>query len=72
MKPNNLVHSIVLAWGWQRRSIAFAAGAISALAMAPFNAWLVLFLTFPVLVLLIDGIASRGWSGLIAAADMGW
>jgi len=72
VKPNNLVHSIVLAWGWQRRSIAFAAGAISALAMAPFNAWLVLFLTFPVLVLLIDGIASRGWSGLIAAADIGW
>src|SRR5262249_60001008 len=40
--------------------------------MAPFNAWPVLFLTFPILVLLIDGIASRGWSGLIAAADIGW
>jgi apolipoprotein N-acyltransferase len=69
---NNLVHSIVLAWGWRRRSIAFTAGAVSALAMAPFNAWPVLFLTFPILVLLIDGIASRGWSGLIAAADIGW
>ncbi len=72
MKPNNLVHSIVLAWGWRRRSIAFTAGAVSALAMAPFNAWPVLFLTFPVLVLLVDGIASRGWNGLIAAADIGW
>ena len=72
MKPNNLVDSIVLAWGWRRRSIAFIAGAVSALAMAPFNAWPVLFLTFPVLVLLIDGIASRGWNGLIAAADIGW
>ena len=40
--------------------------------MAPLNAWPVLLLTFPVLVLLIDGIASRGWSGLIAAADIGW
>jgi apolipoprotein N-acyltransferase len=40
--------------------------------MAPFNAWPILFLTFPVLVFLIDGIASRGWSGLIAAADIGW
>jgi apolipoprotein N-acyltransferase len=67
-----LVDSIVLAWGWRRRSIAFIAGAVSALAMAPFNAWPVLFLTFPVLVLLIDGIASRGWNGLIAAADIGW
>ena len=72
MKPNNLVDNIVLAWGWRRRSIAFTAGAVSALAMAPFNAWPVLFLTFPVLVLLIDGIASRGWNGLIAAADIGW
>lgn len=72
MKLNNLVHSIVLAWGWRRRSIAFTAGAVSALAMAPFNAWPVLFLTFPVLVFLIDGIASRGFSGLIAAADIGW
>jgi apolipoprotein N-acyltransferase len=70
--PNKLVHSIVLAWGWRRRSIAFSAGAVSALAMAPLNAWPVLFLTFPALVLLIDGIASRGWSGLIAAADIGW
>ncbi|HEX4238115.1 MAG TPA: apolipoprotein N-acyltransferase [Xanthobacteraceae bacterium] len=67
-----MVDSIVLAWGWRRRSIAFIAGAVSALAMAPFNAWPVLFLTFPVLVLLIDGIASRGWNGLIAAADIGW
>ena len=72
MKPNNLVDSIVLAWGWRRRAIAFTAGAGSALAMAPFNAWPILFLTFPILVLLIDGIASWGWSGLIAAADIGW
>ena len=72
MTLNNLVHSIVLAWGWRRRFIAFTAGAVSALAMAPINAWPVLFLTFPVLVFLIDGIASRGWSGLVAAADIGW
>ena len=72
MTLNNLVHSIILAWGWRRRSIAFTAGAVSALAMAPFNAWPILFLTLPVLVLLIDGIANRGCSGLIAAADIGW
>jgi apolipoprotein N-acyltransferase len=40
--------------------------------MAPFNAWPVLFLSLPILVLLIDGIASRAWGGLIAAADIGW
>ena len=72
MTLNHLVHGIVLAWSWRRRSIAFTAGAVSALAMAPFNAWPVLFLTFPVLVFLIDGVAGRGWSGLVAAADIGW
>ncbi len=39
--------SIILAWGWKRAVIALVAGALSALAMAPFNAWPVLFLTFP-------------------------
>ena len=32
-----------------------AAGALSVLALAPFNALPVLFITFPVLVWLIDG-----------------
>ena len=31
---------------------------VSALAMAPFNAWPVLFVTFPVVVWLIDGAAA--------------
>ena len=67
-----LVHAIVLSWGWRRRLIAFAAGAISALAMAPFNAWPVLFLTFPTLVWLIDGAAVGRWGGVMAAAATGW
>ena len=41
----NLALSIILAWGWKRAIIALVAGALSALAMAPFNAWPVLFLT---------------------------
>src|SRR6476646_9398016 len=47
--------SIILSWGWKRAVIAVVAGALSALAMAPFNAWPVLFVTFPVMVWLIDG-----------------
>ncbi|MGD9803648.1 MAG: apolipoprotein N-acyltransferase [Hyphomicrobiaceae bacterium] len=39
---------------WQRRALAVAAGAASVLAMAPFFLWPVLFLTLPLLVLLID------------------
>jgi apolipoprotein N-acyltransferase len=67
-----LIHAIVLSWGWRRRSIAFAAGALSVLAMAPFNAWPILFLTFPTLVWLIDGAGVGRWGGVTAAAATGW
>ena len=67
-----LLHAIVLSWGWRRRLIALAAGALSALAMAPFNAWPVLFLTFPTLVWLIDGAGVGRWGGVAAAAAIGW
>ena len=45
----------ILSWGWQRAAIALAAGALSVLAMAPFDPWPVLFISFPVAVWLIDG-----------------
>jgi apolipoprotein N-acyltransferase len=64
--------SILLTWGWNRAAIALMAGALSALAMAPFNAWPVLFLTFPVLVWLIDGAAAGRWRGVPAAAMSGF
>jgi apolipoprotein N-acyltransferase len=64
--------AIILAWGWKRAVIALTAGALSALAMAPFNAWPVLFFTFPVMVWLIDGSAAGRMRGLPAAAMAGW
>jgi apolipoprotein N-acyltransferase len=64
--------SIILSWGWKRAAIALAAGALSALAMAPFNAWPVLFLTFPVMVWLVDGAGAGRMRGLPAAAMAGW
>jgi apolipoprotein N-acyltransferase len=72
VKLKGLIHSIILAWGWRRWAIAFVAGAVSALAMAPFNAWPVLFLTFPALVWLIDGAGVGRWGGVILAAITGW
>jgi apolipoprotein N-acyltransferase len=72
VKLASLAHSIVLSWGWRRRSIAFVAGALSVLAMAPINAWPILFFTLTTLVWLIDGIGGRGWSTLGAAAAIGW
>jgi len=64
--------AIVLAWGWRRAAIALIAGAVSAAAMAPVNAWPVLFLTFPVAVWLIDGAGAGRLSGFPAAALAGW
>jgi apolipoprotein N-acyltransferase len=72
VKPTAIVNTIVLSFGWRRWLIAFAAGALSALAMAPVNAWPILFLTFPALVWLIDGAASGRWNGIFNAAATGW
>ena len=66
--------------GWRRRAAAFAAGAVSVLAMAPFFAWPVLWITLPTLVWLIDGAscaddrhAARWYRRPeIAAAEIGW
>ena len=64
--------SIILAWGWKRAVIALVAGMLSALAMEPFNAWPVLFITFPIAVWLIDGAAAGKWRGVPAAAMSGF
>jgi apolipoprotein N-acyltransferase len=64
--------AIVLSWGWKRTALAFAAGALSVLAMAPFNAWPVLFLTFPIVVWLIDGAGAGRLRGVPAAALSGF
>lgn len=68
----NVALSIILAWGWKRAGIALLAGALSSLAMEPFNAWPVLFLTFPVMVWLIDGAGAGKMRGIPAAAMAGW
>ena len=72
MNARGLIHAIVLAWGWRRWLIAFTAGALSTLAMAPINAWPVLFVTFPVLVWLIDGSGVSRWRGVTSALVAGW
>ena len=65
-------HWVILSWGWQRVAIAFAAGALSTLALAPFNLWPVMFLTMPVVVWLIDGSAAGRLGGVVGAAGTGW
>ena len=64
--------------GFRRLALAFSAGAASVLALAPFHLWPVLFITLPVLVLLIDGIVSQHSAPLSrkpllkSAAGLGW
>jgi apolipoprotein N-acyltransferase len=64
--------------GWRRRFAAAVAGAVSALAMAPFFLWPVLWISLPALVWLIDGaIAGSAGQGsrrgqIAAAAETGW
>lgn len=67
-----LIAAIILSWGWKRAAIALGAGAASALAMAPFNAWPVLFVTVPIAVWLIDGAGAGRFGGVAAAALSGW
>src|SRR5215210_3951883 len=66
--------------GWRRRAGALVAGVVSVLAMAPFFAWPVLWITLPALVWLIDGALSSSGQDLtrwyrrpeMAAAEIGW
>ena len=64
--------AVILSWGWKRALIALLAGAASSLAMEPFNAWPVLFITFPLAVWLIDGAGAGRLGGVPAAALTGW
>ena len=57
--------------GWRRAGLAFAAGAISALAFAPVEFFPALLLGYAVLLLLLDG-AALGERPLRIAALCGW
>jgi len=67
-----LAHTIVLAEGWWRILIAFLAGASTTLALPPTDIWLLPFITFPILVWLVDGAAGRRFGGVLATAAVGW
>jgi apolipoprotein N-acyltransferase len=69
---NRLAHPVVLASGWRRALIAFLAGVVSVLALPPIDFWPVLFVTFPLLIWLVDGSAADRWSGVWRAAGAGW
>ncbi|TPN89561.1 apolipoprotein N-acyltransferase [Mesorhizobium sp. CU2] len=71
-----LAGRIILLWGWRRALVAFVAGAFAVLAQAPYDFFAVGFVSFPVLVWLLDGAtgeASDGWlRRLKPAFATGW
>lgn len=58
--------------GWRRWGCAFLVGVVSAASTAPFDLWPILAVSFPALVLLLDGIGAPGWRGMRAAGAVGW
>lgn len=73
---HSVANAIIVLWGWRRLTVAFLAGAISSLALPPWFAFPVLWLSLPVLVWLIDGAIAVAAAGplrrLLPAALVGW
>lgn len=71
-----LAGKVILLWGWRRAAIAFAAGALAVFAQAPFDFPAVCFISFSLLVWLLDGSVAERGSGfvrrLIPAFVTGW
>jgi apolipoprotein N-acyltransferase len=73
-----LSQSVILAWDWRRRAIAFAAGAVGALALPPFDALPAMFIPMMTAVWLIDGSAVASAQGhavfrsMRSAFGVGW
>jgi len=60
-----LVGRIILLWGWRRALVAFLAGLVAVPMQAPFDFFAVGFVSFPILVWLIDGATVAPASGLL-------
>lgn len=67
---------IILLWGWRRAVTAFLAGALAVLAQAPYDFFAVGFVSFPILVWLLDGATAPAMSGVLRrfrpAFAVGW
>ncbi len=77
---SKLAYAIILSWGWKRRAIAFASGAVGVLAMAPFGFFPAMFVPLMTSIWLIDGsiqnksLSSKKdfYKSLSHAAEAGW
>ncbi len=73
---DRIAGDIILLWGFKRNALAFLAGALLTLALPPFNFFAVGFVSFPILLWLIEGAVpgpnARGALRLYPAAVVGW
>ncbi len=60
-----LADRVILVWGFKRSLLAIAAGAFAVLALPPIGFFAAMFVSFTLLVWLIDGAAASPESGLI-------
>lgn len=61
----SLAARIILLWGWRRSLVAFLAGALAVLSQAPYDFFPVCFVSFPILVWLLDGASGERGDGAI-------
>jgi apolipoprotein N-acyltransferase len=73
---DRLAGRVILLWGWRRALVAFLAGALAVLAQAPYDFFAACFVSFPVLVWLVDGAIvgppARLLKRLLPAFAIGW
>lgn len=71
-----LAGKIILSSGWRRALAAFLSGAFATLTQPPFDIFVAGFISFPILVWLIDGAIANANAGpvrrLLPAAMVGW
>lgn len=71
-----LAGRVILLWGWRRFGLATLAGALAVLAQAPFDFPAVCFVSFPLLVWLLDGAVLHAPASLLrrgaAFFAVGW
>ena len=60
-----LAGKVILLWGWRRALAAFLVGALLVLSQAPFDFFAVGFVSFPVLVWMLDGATGEPSSGFL-------
>lgn len=73
MRITTVAEAVILAWGWRRRLIAFAAGASGALALPPLDLWPLVVLPMSFAIWLMDGaVGATRWQRFRSAFMVGW